>query len=293
MPVPLQVKTYPIIGLAACKVRQGHGFALWTLARSLDTGLGEVSLSALKAVTVELRWPAHQWRRALQETLDGLLFRDIVGDRVFLVSLLRVAKRYSVTAGRAPVLVNTAAMRLLSVWKSTLWSGYHASRSPKAQATPISRRSLSDQTGVNPRTQQRLDRKAKITKTPTFKAATAHLTPVGYVAVFREETGNRRCFEKDGRVWYQASNIYTSPLHASPRGLCRQVNHALAPDLLTTHGGHQKQGRSYYNSPEAADKAARQRTGVNGLPTAFQSAVPVFCRVSTHSTSPALFLPVA
>lgn len=291
--VPELAKTYPVIGLAACHKREGHGFALWTLARALDNGTGHLRLDDLRAATAELRWPAHLWRRSLKQALDGCLIRDLHDGVVYLVSLCRVAKRYGTDAGRAPVLVPTASMRRLSAWKSTLWSGFHASRSPRAQAMPISRTSLEHQTGVNPRTQQRLDRQAKITKTPTFKAATPHLTPVGYVAIVREDTGNRRCFEKDGRVWTQASNIYTSRLTPSRRGACRQVRRALRSALLTTHGGHQAQLRSYYDSQDKAEAAARRRIGVQGVPTAFQSSVPVFWRLSAPFTSPALFLPVA
>ena len=290
--VPEQVKSYPVIGLAACQKREGHGFALWTLARYLAEGQGVVSLAALKAATVELRWPAHLWRRALAEAFSGCLLRELNGDHLYLVSLLRVAKRYGTDAGRSPVLVPTAAMRRLTAWKSALWSGWHASRAPRAQAMPISRTSLEQQTGVNPRTQQRLDRKAKLSKTPTFKAATPHPTPVGYVEIVREDTGNRRCFEKDGRVWTQASNIYTSPLSPLPRGACRKVRRALRSALLITHGGHQAQARSYYDTQDKAEAAARKRVGVNGVPTAFQTSVPVFWRFSAPTASPALFLPV-
>lgn len=293
MGVPPQVKIFAVVGLAALRAKQGHGYALWTLARAIDDGSGRVALVDLRAAATALRWPAHQWRRALQQAQAGKMITNIAG-HAFLASLLRVCRHYGLpTAGRCPVMVPSDTMRLLSVWKSALWGAYHASRAPRSQATPISRRSLEAQTGVDPRTQQRLDRKAKIKKTNSFKALTPHQTAHGYSAVVREDNSGRRCFEKDGRVWVQASNIYTSPYQPARRGMCRKLPRLLRSDLLNTHDGQRNgQRRSYYDTYEKAEAAARRRTGTNGIPTAFQRDVPVFWRVSAPNSAVALFLPV-
>lgn len=290
--MPDLIKVHPIVGLAACKHKQGMGYALWALARAIDTGDGIISAELLRATATNLRWPQHQWRRALAQAVEAGMLR-VWGENYGIASLLNVTKYYGLdSAGNYPVMVPAAATRKLSGWKATLWGAFHASRGRKNSANPISRYALELKTDIKPRTQQRLDRKARVRKTPTFAAVTKQDTPSGYAAHLKDSGRKGHLIEIDGRVWERRSNIYTSTYETAKRGSCRKVRHALNA-LLPTHGGQRRGvGRVYFNSREAALKALEKDTGIQGAPSAMEQTRRILHRERSLSGGTVLYVPI-
>jgi len=290
MPTPELVKVHPIVGLASCNNKHGLGYALWSLARGIDNGSGKIDVEVLRAATKELRWPGYQWRRALQQAYDAKMFTEGNG-WLYLTSLQNLALHYELdTVGAYPVMVKTESMRRLSAWKSVLWSGYHASRGEKNGSRPISRQRLEILTSVNPRTQRRLDPKAKIQKTKTFKAISPNRQPEVVLRMTRDENTNKRYFRKGGRIWTQASNIYHSELVTAKRGSCHKIRRLLKHALLTSHGGQRISGRKvFYFSKAEAEKAAIKLSADPGM---MDSKTIIYWKFFTLPGGSVLFLPI-
>ncbi|MBA7629948.1 hypothetical protein ES703_37455 [subsurface metagenome] len=245
--IPLVVKLYPELSIAALKAHLDKELALWYELRAINvTGSGRLVLNDALATLVSSfgysRSTAYRLLRAgdgrFWELGTSYSFRPGTGPGwhsvIEIYALSRVAERFSTYVHRLsqPVQVPVREFRGRKAKRAWLYSSFFKPAGTKAK--PIARDSIMDATGVERRQQQRYDKVAGIKRVANFACrqdAQGNLVPIRHLVA-----GKSRVWEKDRRL----GNTYHSAALTTHRGMTKRVNARLRRSLLKGEARLQK-----------------------------------------------------
>ena len=172
-PAQVTIKLYPSLALAMLKQEQVACGRVWLLLRSLDkAGRGWLAPEEIRRVLTDETSPFYlcgerQLRKLLVQG-DGLFWQRDEG-HIWLVGLVRVAAALGVVSlsGKPVALLLKLLLGPIGTVRAHLYASFHSGRTQTertgSRSSPISRATLTDLSGVSPRTQQSYERKANVT----------------------------------------------------------------------------------------------------------------------------------
>jgi hypothetical protein len=147
--VNLDVKIWPVVGLAAALSAHGGAWRLWVLARALDEpGAGRVSAQALAEFTKQLHVGARNYQRWRADALRLGLLR-YAGTDFYYCSLGVAAVLLGAERVGQPAMVSADKL-VRSGWRAVVWSAYLVTLGER----PISQAIKCQLTGIDERTQR-------------------------------------------------------------------------------------------------------------------------------------------
>lgn len=279
------IRLYP--GLTRPALRKGYSNALafWYLARAVDTdGSGHVRLSEIRDACPW--WNEDKWYRAIrafnQYQFGKVYKRGIDGEKfVKLVSLVKVAALLDIRhLGARAVMLDAEVLAKSVTFRAASFAAFHAGRSGHNE-NPISRKVLTELTGVARPTQLRYERKEKIQKRKNYlelRLSPDHLT-------WEKDNIHPGCFiGRDNTVCRPLPNSYNAPHDTTGKRPLRKRNHHLAR-LISNAVGLERalMGRLFYAETKAAERGLRygKNTG-RGKPSAFEPKHPKLAMVKSE-----------
>jgi len=287
-PAPAQatLKLYPSLALALLKKEQVACGRVWLLLRYLDAaGRGWVAPDEVRQLLTEPNsslylFEARQSRKLLAQG-DGLFWqRDEA--HIWLVGLERVAAAVGEEglAGKPVALPVKVLLGPIGDVRAHLYASFHSSRTKTertgSQSSPISRATLTDLSGVSPRTQQAYEKKAEVTVRRNLAVGSSVGTVCAQEQAWRQGrvlfpfTDFRGKQGQAGQTYHawQLPNTYFGPHAHLGRG--RGRHHNRQPAGLRRHGdaGNGRVGglvQRYYENGASAGEGmgeVRPRGGV-------------------------------
>ncbi len=279
-PARVTIKLYPTLALALLKQEQVACGRVWLLLRYLDeAGRGWVAPDAARQAFTDPDSPLYLFgERQLRKLLaqgDGLFWqRD--EEHIWLVGLVRVAAALGVArlSGKPVALPLKVLLGPIGDVRAHLYASFHSGRTQTertgSQSSPISRATLSDLSGVSPRSQQTYERKADVTVKRNLAVGSA----VGAVCAqeqawqhgkalfpFTDFRGRQGKAGQTYHAWQLPNNYFGPHAHLS-RGRVRHHNRQLA-DLRhkgdAGNGQRVEMERRYYANGCDAEKGWRKR----------------------------------
>lgn len=273
------LKLYPDIAVALLQQEQAAAGRVWLLLRHLDTqGCGWLAEEAARQQLTEKRSPlricgVRQWRNLLAQG-DGLFWLRENG-RIWLRSVTKVALSLGVArlAGRPVALPLAALTQHIGQVRAHLYASFHSGRqNAQGAARPIARATLQRLTHVQPRTQRRYERQARVQRQPNFaigpranqetveETAWQHGTAVFSLTDYQGRQG------KPGAMYvaWQLPNEYTGPHLPRPKGCQKRINRKLADLFMQGMTGNDAQpvdsfpARHYFGNGKTAVRAAER-----------------------------------
>ncbi len=279
-PAQVTIKLYPSLALAMLKQEQVACGRVWLLLRYLDeTGRGWVASDVARQALTHPDSPLYLCgERQLRKLLahgDGVFWqRD--EEHIWLVGLVRVAAAMGVEklVGKPVALPLSRLLGPMGEVRAHLYASFHSSRTRTERngsaSSPISRATLTDLSGVSPRTQQAYERKADVTVKRNLAVGSA----VGRVCAqeqawqhgqalfpFTDFRGRQGKAGQTYHAWQLPNNYFGPHAHLS-RGRVRHHNRQLA-DLRhkgdAGNGQKVEMARRYYENGAEAGKGWGRR----------------------------------
>jgi hypothetical protein len=274
---PETLKVHSAVAMALRGTGHAAGYAVWTLARALDTdGRGWVDLAELRAFAARAGMASDRFKRGLRNARNAGLASK--GRRLYLAGLLAVGRLYGLEGvGAQPVLVPADSVSSAANWKRALWAAFHAGRTTR-KAAPVSRQTLRDLSGVSERTQRRYEADCRLNGRRVVRA-TPNLCRVSDDPSKQAgllEYGNYGALRMiDGALYRQMPNTYQTCLELAARGMARRVSRELRNPVDQCATGNAKFTR-YYDGQDAAERASRRvgQPDAPGIPSALQPDTP-------------------
>lgn len=253
----------------ACKRRQATPLALWHMLRTLDeSGKGWIERDLAREYSLTI-WSRDKFYRALREAKKlGIVHDGWWGNRkvIRMASLLRTAQSMKVThLGYRAVFIDLEDLRTAATFKRAMFSAFHTGRSRKPRS-PISRKTITDITGLPRRTQRRYEKESGVITAQRNWKLTG-LAPEGLE--WARDNWHGACRVIAGQVVIPKPNSYVSSLARSGRRTVREVNKHLRDGLSTKSDGRHL--RMYFEDGAQAERAGRKDRGIQGVPTGLQS----------------------
>jgi len=278
-PAQVMIKLYPLLALALLKQEQVACGRVWLLLRYLDkAGRGWLAPDEVRRVLTDEASPFNlcgerQLRKLLAQG-DGVFWERDEG-HIWLVGLVRVAAALGVSklSGKPVALPLKLLLGPIGEVRAHLYASFHSSRTRTERngsaSSPISRATLTNLSGVSPRTQQAYERKADV----TVKRNLAVGSPVGTVCAqeqawqhgkalfpFTDFHGRQGKTGQTYHAWQLPNNYFGPHAHLS-RGRVRHHNRHLA-DLRQQgdagNGQRVEMARRYYTNGCEAEKGWRK-----------------------------------
>ncbi len=278
-PAQVTIKLYPSLALAMLKQEQVACGRVWLLLRHLDeAGRGWVAPDVARQALMRSDSPLYlcgerQLRKLLAQG-DGVFWqRD--EEHIWLVGLVRVAAALGVEklSGKPVALPLARLLGPMGEVRAHLYASFHSSRTRTERngstSSPMSRATLTDLSGVSPRTQQSYERKADVTVKRNLAVGSA----VGAVCAqeqawhhgkalfpFTDFRGRQGKVGQTYHAWQLPNNYFGPHAHLS-RGRVRHHNRQLA-DLR--HKGDAGNGqkvemvRRFFGNGSEAEKGWRR-----------------------------------
>lgn len=273
-------KLYPSLALALLRREQVACGRIWLLLRHLDKeGRGwlppdQVRQELTSPVSPLYLCGGRQLRKLLAQG-EGLFWQRDEG-HLWLFGLVRVAAALGVArlSGKPVALPLKVLLDPIGDVRAHLYASFHSGRTKTersgSQSSPISRATLTDLSGVSPRSQQTYERKADV----TVKRNLAVGSPVGAVCphnqvwqhgrahfTFTDFRGRQGKAGESYHAWQLPNNYFGPHAHLS-RGRVRHHNRQLA-DLRhkgdAGNGQRSEMVRRYFGNGCEAEKGWRKR----------------------------------
>ncbi len=259
---------HPDLALAWLRQHQTATGRVWLLLRHMDQrGCGWVTVEAARR---QLAHPQAPWRicgwRQLRNLLrqgDGL-FWNRSRDRIWLHSAARVACTLGLTrlSGRPVALPLTVLLASIGAVRAHLYASFHSGRA--ASQAPISRRTLTNLSGVGGSTQRLYEQRCGLRHRPTIALGprweTSAAQQLGWergrsLFSFHDRAGRHGPASVRYFAW-RLPNRYAAVHPGLPIGRCKRLNRKLAGLLPsgTTGNGRRESQRCFYRHGAAALK---------------------------------------
>ncbi len=271
--LPKTVKVFPDIAIGLLRQEQVAVGRLWLLLQAVDEqGRGWLDEQAARRWFTDKRAPlrfcgVRQLRNLLARGEEIFWVRE--NGRVWLRSVAKVA--YALQVPRLmmrPVAVPVRVLRQkIGTVRAHLYATFHSSRSQPNQANkPIARETVARLTQVQPRTQRRYERKAKVKRQAQYaignEATTDNLQARGWEqgqAIFQlKDFKGKQGPQGKSYVAWQLPNSYVGPHAQQPKGRQKRINRALT-DLfmqgITGNGQRARVARRFFDNGRLAAKA--------------------------------------
>ena len=254
--VPLVVKLYPELSVAAIKGKVDKELAVWYELRAINvTGSGRLVLNDALATLVSSfgysRSTAYRLLRAGNGQFWGIYPSPALeGSSVIdIYALSRVAEWFSTYVSKLnpPVQVPVREFRGRKAKRAWLYSSFFKPEGVRAR--PIARESIEGATGVQRRQQQRYDKVAGTKRVANFACrqdAQGNLVPIRHLVA-----GKSRVWEKDRRL----GNTYHSAALTTHRGMTKRVNAGLRRSLLK---GEARPLKRFFSSAKSLVRCAHR-----------------------------------
>ncbi len=240
--LPKTIKVYPDIAIGLLRAEQVAAGRLWLLLQAVDgQGRGWIDEEVARRRFTDKRAPLRfcgmrQLRNLLARGEEIFWVRQ--NGRIWLRSVTKVAFALEVPQLKMrPVAVPVQVLRQkIGTVRAHLYATFHSSRAQSSQAKkPIARETVARLTQVQPRTQRRYERKAKVKRQAQFAiggpATTDNLQARGWeqgqaTFQFKDFIGKQGPQGKSYVAW-QLPNSYVGPHAQQPKGRQKRINRAL------------------------------------------------------------------
>lgn len=271
--IPKTIKVYPDIAIGLLREEQVAAGRLWLLLQTVDEqGRGwideKVARSWFTAKRASLQFcGVRQLRNLLARGEEIFWVRE--NGRIWLRSVAKVAFALGVhRLTMRPVALPVRVLRQkIGTVRAHLYATFHSSRSQSNRAKkPIARETVAHLTQVQPRTQRRYERKAKVKRQAQFaigsQATTDNLQARGWeqgqaTFQFKDFKGKQGPQGKSYVAW-QLPNSYVGPHAQQPKGRQKRINRALT-DLfmqgITGNGQRLSVTRRFFDNGRLAAKS--------------------------------------
>jgi hypothetical protein len=245
-----------------------------------DNGRGWLHLETVKTW---LTAPSSPWRVCGWRQLRNLLnqgegnFWVRAHGRIWLRSVANVAvalqlPRLTLRPVELPVTVLTESIGQV---RAQLYASFHSSRMIRTNearpCAPIARATIADQTCVQPRTQRRYEKSARVRVKHHFAVGSQIGSEMGENIAWQHGSATFRLNDKKGRqgkigqsyLAWQLPNSYTGPHPAQPQGQQKRINQVLSDLFMQgmTGNGQGRLEKRFYGHGRAA--AAAYSRGVD------------------------------
>ncbi len=274
------LKLYPDVAVAMLRQEVATSGRVWLLLRHLDAqGCGWLTEEAARQQLTEKRSPlricgVRQWRNLLAEG-DGLFWRRENG-RIWLRSVTKVALTLGVARlrGRPVALPLAALTQRIGQVRAHLYASFHSGRqNEQGSAPPIARATLQRLTHVQPRTQRRYERQARVQRQPNFAIGPRANAETMAETAWQHGTAVFPLTDHLGRqgkpgityVAWQLPNQYTGPHLPQPKGCQKRINRKLADLFMKGMTGNDAPpvdsllARRYFGNGKTAVRAAERQ----------------------------------
>lgn len=264
------IKLYPDVAIGMLRQKQERAGRVWLLLRHLDNrGQGWLDLETIKTKLTGngAVWPVcggRQLRNLLNQG-EGVFWVRADG-RLWLRSVAKVAAALQVSKlTLKPVAMPVKVLtRTIGEVRAHFYAAFHSSRGMKA-CKPIARETVAELTHVQPRTQRRYEKWARVKQQPHFAvggratAETIEATAWQHGRATFQLKDYRGKQGKPGQEYmaWQLPNSYAGPHDSQPRGQQKRINQALS--VLFTQGmtgnGHGHTERRFFGHGRLAAQA--------------------------------------
>jgi hypothetical protein len=272
--LPKAIKVYPDIAIGLLRNEQVAAGRLWLLLQAADVqGAGWLTEKEARRLFTHKRGPlrfcgVRQLRNLLVRG-DGLFWSRGNG-RIWLRSAAKVAFALGVSRLQVrPVAVPVAVLRQkIGTVRAHLYATFHSGRSKTSRANnPIARTTVAKLTQVQPRTQRRYERKARVKQQRQFaiggKATTENLQARSWqqgCATFQFKDFKGKQGQAGGNyVAWQLPNSYVGPHAQLPKGRQKRINRALTDLFMQGMTGNEQRSwtveRHFFGNGRLAGKA--------------------------------------
>ncbi|MCB8982038.1 MAG: hypothetical protein H6657_31910 [Ardenticatenaceae bacterium] len=271
--LPKTIKLYPDVAISLLRQEQVAAGRLWLLLQAVDVvGCGWVAEARARQVFTSKRGDlrfcgVRQLRNLLGQGDNTFWVRE--NGRIWLRSVAKVAFTLGIVRLKMrPVALPVAILRQgIGTVRAHLYAAFHSSRE-RAEHTsgPIARTTVARLTAVQPRTQRRYERKARVKKQAQFAigaaATTEALQARGWeqgraTFEFKDFKGQQGPHGKSYVAW-QLPNSYVGPHTQQPKGRQKRINRALT-DLfmqgMTGNGQRTRIARRFFDNGRLAAKS--------------------------------------
>ena len=282
VPTPITAKTvkvYPDIAIGLLKSEQVAAGRLWLLLQVVDTqSCGWVEEKSARHKFTGKRsghrfCGGRQLRNLLVQGEEIFWVRE--NGRIWLRSVAKVAFALGITRLQMrPVALPVSILRQkIGTVRAHLYATFHSSRTPTKEAKkPIARTTVAQLTEVQPRTQRRYERKARVKRQAQFaigpQATTENLQARGWAQgqatfQFKDFKGKQGQPGKQYVAW-QLPNSYVGPHAQQPKGRQKRINRALTDlfmqgitgnDQCSQVGGKPSPARRFFDNGRLAAKS--------------------------------------
>ncbi|MCB8925508.1 MAG: hypothetical protein H6652_07740 [Ardenticatenaceae bacterium] len=240
--LPQTIKLYPDVAIGLLRQEQVAAGRLWLLLQAVDTtGCGWVDEHRARQLFTSKRGKlrfcgTRQLRNLLAQ--GETTFWERQNGRIWLRSVAKVAFALEITRLKMrPVALPVAVLRQkIGTVRAHLYATFHSSRTEADRSKkPIARTTVARLTDVNPRTQRRYERKAKVKRQAQFaigpQATTDNLQARGWeqgqaTFQFKDFNGQQGPQGKSYVAW-QLPNSYVGPHAPQPKGRQKRINQTL------------------------------------------------------------------
>lgn len=271
--LPKTIKLYPDLAIGLLRQEQVAAGRLWLLLQAVDAvGCGWVAETRARQLFTskrgDLRFCGARQLRNLLALGDGVFWMRENG-RIWLRSVARVAFSLEIPRLKMrPVALPLAVLRQgIGTVRAHLYATFHSGRERAERASgPIARTTVARLTAVNPRTQRRYERKARVKRQAQFAigaaATTENLQARSWeqgqaTFAFKDFNGQQGRCGKSYVAW-QLPNSYVGPHARQPKGRQKRINRALT-DLftqgMTGNGQRTRITRRFFDNGRLAVKA--------------------------------------
>ncbi len=271
--LPKTIKLYPDIAIGLLRQEQAAAGRLWLLLQAVDlANCGWVDESKARQLLASKRGKlrfcgARQLRNLLARGEDTFWVRR--NGRIWLRSVTKVAIALGIPRLKMrPVALPISVLRQkIGTVRAHLYAAFHSSRTQANQPRkPIARTTIENVTNVQPRTQRRYERQAKVQRQAQFAIGTAATTDSLQMRgweqgqatfTFKDFNGQLGPQGKSFVAW-QLPNSYVGPHAQLPKGRQKRINRTLT-DLfmqgITGNGQHPSVTRRFFDNGRQAAKA--------------------------------------
>ncbi len=271
--LPKQIKLYPDIAIALLRQEQAATGRLWLLLQAVDVArCGWVDERRARQLFTSRRGAlrfcgTRQLRNLLAQGDDIFWVRG--NGRIWLRSVARVAIGLDIPRLKMrPVALPVSVLRQkIGMVRAHLYASFHSSRTrPNHRKKPISRETVEQLTEVQPRTQRRYERKAKVKRQAQFAiGATASPDSLqargweqGWATFQFKDFKGRQGPQGKSYVAWQLPNSYVGPHAQLPKGHQKRINRTLT-DLfmqgMTGNGQCPSVARRFFDNGRLAAKS--------------------------------------
>ncbi|MCA9916807.1 MAG: hypothetical protein KC445_02595 [Anaerolineales bacterium] len=271
--LPKTIKLYPDVAIGLLRQELVAAGRLWLLLQVADVAnCGWIEESRARELFTgkrgDLRFCGVRQLRNLLAQGDELFWARQNG-RIWLRSTAKVAFALEIPQLKLrPVALPVAVLRQkIGTVRAHLYATFHSSRTQHDQAKkPISRETVKKLTEVNPRTQRRYERKAKVKRQAQFAIGPAATTDNLQARAWEQGQATFQFKDFNGQqgpqgksyVAWQLPNSYVGPHAPQPKGRQKRINQTLT-DLfmqgMTGNGQRLSVTRRFFDNGRLAAKS--------------------------------------